>query len=727
MTTPLGSPDVMFAFDSLASGALDVEELADRLYEICSEETSAIGDGLALLDHYHRLGTLDSAAVERITAQLERAAREAPATGPGELSTYVSQRLGFEADAPSPSDSARAGHTVSMPYELRESGDRTRSFELTRSLDSSVAAPPVEHTAAISVPRSSASRPRTEPSMPSLEPVRSEPSVLPIRRPEASADTESPAAAQRPVGPGTVLRNRYVLEREIGSGGMGTVYRALDRNRLGLPEEIRYIAVKVLHPELAARKDALQTLRQEFYQAQSLSHPGIVNVFDFDQDAHVHFMTMELLDGELLGDLLVRIQPNRLRRDVAMRLLRDLGVAVAYAHEHGVLHRDLKPGNVMVSRQGEIRVLDFGLGRFQLNEPWISESGMSFDAATPTYASAERLSGKYPDSRDDIFSFACVAYEVLAGRHPFARKSAVDAREARLKPRRIRGLSGRQWRTLKQGLAWSRDDRPGTMHEMLDGLGMRERIDTGDGPQQVTAWRRTAATVLAALVAIAVLGFAGWTLYEQRDGWTAVLPSLSPAPALSSTSSAKPPAQSSSAGVAIPPVVTNDPATADNVSASADTDPGNTTPASAAATTGSTTSTGAAEGAAGATQPISVAAPPVSSSPGKLSFTVGNLPVSESASTARLTVRRTGGSAGSVSFAWRTIDDSAVGGTDFAPAAGVRETMGPGQTTATVLIPLVGDSVREPTRLFDVVIDDFTGGAARGAITRATVVIVDDD
>jgi hypothetical protein len=481
MTTPLGSPDVMFAFDSFASGALDVEELAERLYEICSEETSAIGDGLALLDHYHRLGTLTSDEVERITADLERAAREAPATGPGELSTYVSQRLGFEADSPAASGPARAGHTVSMPTELREAAaDLTRSFDLTRSMDSSIAARSPDHTAAISWPGSSASRPRSEPSMPSLEPLRPEPSVPPLRQSEAPEHVEQPAAAApRPIGPGTVLRSRYVLEREIGSGGMGTVYRALDRNRLGLPEEIRCIAVKVLHPELAARPDALQTLRQEFYQAQSLSHPGIVNVFDFDQDAHVHFMTMELLDGELLGDLLVRIQPNRLRRDVALRLLRDLGVAVAYAHEHGVLHRDLKPGNVMVSRQGEIRVLDFGLGRFQLNEPWISESGMSFDAITPTYASTERLSGKYPDSRDDLFSFACVAYEVLAGRHPFARKSATDAREEGLKPRRIKGLTGRQWRTLKQGLAWSRDDRPGTMHEMLDGLGLREQIDAG--------------------------------------------------------------------------------------------------------------------------------------------------------------------------------------------------------------------------------------------------------
>ena len=597
--------------------------------------------------------------------------------------------------------------------------------------------------------------------MPSLEPLRPEPSVPPLRQSETPEHVEQPAvAAPRPIGPGTVLRSRYVLEREIGSGGMGTVYRALDRNRLGLPEEIRCIAVKVLHPELAARPDALQTLRQEFYQAQSLSHPGIVNVFDFDQDAHVHFMTMELLDGELLGDLLVRIQPNRLRRDVALRLLRDLGVAVAYAHEHGVLHRDLKPGNVMVSRQGEIRVLDFGLGRFQLNEPWISESGMSFDAITPTYASTERLSGKYPDSRDDLFSFACVAYEILAGRHPFARKSATDAREVGLKPRRIKGLTGRQWRTLKQGLAWSRDDRPGTMHEMLDGLGLREQIDAG-ATRPDTAWRRNAATAITALVAIAALGFAGWTLYQQRDQLASLLPESTTVPATPSSPSAPSTLQGATTGVAVPADATSGTATAEGAPAVADTtatgttatgtaaagtSPTDTPPAAtagagtaAAAVTGAGTApaagagvapapgSSAAESSASATQPVSATAAPASSAPGKLGFTVSNLPVSESAATARLTVRRTGGSAGTVSFAWRTVDDSAVGGTDFAPASGVRETMGPGQTTATVLIPLVGDSVREPTRLFDVVIDDFTGGAARGAITRATVVIVDDD
>jgi hypothetical protein len=769
MTTPLGSPAVMFAFDSFANGAIDLEDLASELYEIASEHTSAIGDALALLDHHHRLGTLSLDDVERLTSELERAAREAPATGPSELSAYVSQRLGVEAESKQASaESPRVGHTVSMPSELREPGDATQwdavepnvTFDETRAFEPDfrdVSSEDIILRSEPSVPPAAeVFRPRSDPSVPSFEPVPAE-SAAPART-AARVETLHPrqpvvSAPSRPVGPGTVLRNRYVLERELGSGGMGTVYRALDRNRLGLPEEIRCIAVKVLHAELAARPDALQTLRQEFYQAQSLSHPGIVNVFDFDQDAHIHFMTMELLDGELLSDLLGRIQPNRLRRDVAMRLLRDLGLAVAYAHEHGVLHRDLKPGNVMVSRRGDVRVLDFGLGRFHLREPWISESGSSFDAATPTYSSCERLAGKYPDSRDDVFSFACIAYEVLAGRHPFGRKSARDAREASLKPRRIGGLTGRQWRTLKQGLAWDREDRPGTIFETLVGLGLTSDVPaSATVPEEQRPWQRTAATAITALVALIAVGFAAWTLHQQRDRIEAALGSAAaaqpaaakespstPNPAAPSDTGASPPAAAPSAAPpsriegddvgagpgAVLGVVTSGVAASEDRAATPNTDSAAAAPPPKVALADDA-GTGAASSVAAAPS-VHAATEPVSTSPGQLSFTVGSLPVSESAATARLTVRRTGGSAGTVSFTWHTVDDSAVGGADYASMTSARETLGPGQTSVNVLIPLVGDSVHEPTRLFDVVMDDFTGGAKRGAITRATVAIVDDD
>ena len=178
--------------------------------------------------------------------------------------------------------------------------------------------------------------------------------VLPVGTALPHSDESAPISAGPAVGAGTVLRHRYVLERELGRGGMGTVYRALDRNKQGLPTQHHHVAVKVLREELAHLPNALQALRREAHQAQSLSHPGIVNVFDFDRDGDVYFITMELLEGELLSDLIQRLRPGKLSREAATDILRDLGNAVAYAHSRGVLHMDLKPGNVMITTQGEV-------------------------------------------------------------------------------------------------------------------------------------------------------------------------------------------------------------------------------------------------------------------------------------------------------------------------------------------------------------------------------------
>ena len=243
---------------------------------------------------------------------------------------------------------------------------------------------------------------------------------------------------------------------EIGRGGGGTVYRALDLNRAGLPREDQYVAVKVLHAEAARRPDAVQALRCEYHQAQLLSHPGIVNVFDFDHEGGIYFVVMELLDGESLGALIRRLQPNKLPPETAIRLLRELGDAVAYAHDRGVLHLDLKPDNVMIDAEGHVRVLDFGLAQRQ-TAPWPSGKHASPAAATPAYASCERLVQERPDVRDDIFSFSCMAYELLTGNHPFDRQSALRARKEGFEVRRVKSLSHGQWDALQSGLAWARE------------------------------------------------------------------------------------------------------------------------------------------------------------------------------------------------------------------------------------------------------------------------------
>jgi serine/threonine protein kinase len=560
------------------------------------------------------------------------------------------------------------------------------------------------------------------------------------------------------------LRDRYVLHDEIGRGGAGTVYLAFDRNRAGLPHEQQFVALKVLRQEHARRPETLHALRREFHQAQSLSHPGIVNVFDFDHEGETYFVTMELLNGEPLGVLMRHALPHTLDRELATRILRELGDAIAYAHERDVLHLDLKPGNVMVV-DGHVRVLDFGLAQTFMAEPWISEMPLP-RAATPAYASCERLLGDLPDVRDDIFSYACLAYELLSGQHPFDRGSALEAQSAGHKPRRIRGLSHGQWRALKRGLAWSRADRSEGMQELIDGLalpvatsrhGVRRRAQARTS---VAAPRwSVAALALLVLGVVAVLGWnflprelrasvvdqaavtgsiLGDTAETVRDRVVAL--STTPAdhlePRASPAPSATPQAPPSEQGVPLsapppmsdpvvsniqPPVVESPPVQIPAVE----------TPA-VASTAQPTRPTSAiadppAEAAVSTAADTAVSTIPDRSAggPGAVEFASDTVTVSESNSTARVKVRRRGGAAGEISFVWRTLDDTALAGEDYASGE-VRETMASGQTTATLLIPIVGDSIAEHTELLDVVLDD-TSGAELGSLTRASVIIVDDD
>src|SRR5580698_2458818 len=239
---------------------------------------------------------------------------------------------------------------------------------------------------------------------------------------------------------GDVLRGRYVIEGQLGSGGMGTVYKALDRARIGHVEANAHVAVKVLHAQTRDRPDVLSKLRQEFYCVQALSHPSIVKVYELDLEQEFPFFTMELIDGEILPRTMQRFHPLPLPRDYAWAVIREVAMGLAHAHDRRVLHGDIKPQNIMVTNSGEVRILDFG------------RSGGSATALTPAYASCELLEGRTLDPRDDLFALSCLSYELLAGEHPFQHRRSTAARTAKMTPRRPAGLSRRQWRALGAGL-----------------------------------------------------------------------------------------------------------------------------------------------------------------------------------------------------------------------------------------------------------------------------------
>ena len=236
--------------------------------------------------------------------------------------------------------------------------------------------------------------------------------------PRDAARESAPGGAARELAPGDVLRGRYVIKSVLGRGGTGIVLEAIDPYRLELPNAGQRVAIKVLHPAISQRPELLARVRREFQRLQSLSHPNIVRAYDCDRDGETTFFIMECLSGLPLSRVLSARHYLPMHRSHALSIIRAVGAALAHAHSRGVVHGDLNPGNIFITNDGEIRVLDFGAS----------------PAAAPRFASCQLLDGEPADSRDDVYALACVVYLLLSGAHPFGERTAAQARTQGLKP-----------------------------------------------------------------------------------------------------------------------------------------------------------------------------------------------------------------------------------------------------------------------------------------------------
>ncbi len=286
-----------------------------------------------------------------------------------------------------------------------------------------------------------------------------------------------------PLGRGSVVKERFVLEEELGRGGMGIVFKARDLRKDEAQDRNPWVALKLLNEEFRRHPESLKALQRESRKAQHLAHANVVTVYDFDRDGGNVFMVMELLEGESLDTLIRDNESSGLGVEKALRLTRDLCRAMAYAHEQGVVHSDFKPANAFLTKEGVVKVFDFGIARAAKRADNVSGSTTLFDpgtlgALTPTYASCEMIEGLEPDSRDDVYAMACVAYELLTGKHPFNRSSAVEARDKRMTAKRPRGLKRHQWRAIQHGLQFSRDKRTASAQQFLNELMPRKRRPT---------------------------------------------------------------------------------------------------------------------------------------------------------------------------------------------------------------------------------------------------------
>ncbi len=285
-------------------------------------------------------------------------------------------------------------------------------------------------------------------------------------------DAEAARGLARSLQPGDVLAQRFVIQEIIGSGGMGTVFKARDLRRDEAQDRHPYVAVKTLNIDVLRREDSLKILQREARKAQNLSHPNIVRVYDFDRDNETLFLTMELLEGLSLEAM---IQANGLtgaKLQDALPILDQVASALEFAHSEGIVHSDLKPANILILPNGRVKVIDFGIARAIPTGGMQTIDRTTFDvqalgALTPAYASPEMIEGKDPDPRDDVFALACIAYELLTGSHPFGRTPALAARAGNLKPRRPARLSAREWRALQGGLEFDRARRTSSAKSLI--------------------------------------------------------------------------------------------------------------------------------------------------------------------------------------------------------------------------------------------------------------------
>lgn len=737
--------DVIQAWlDALATGACDEQAFLDAVQKLARKSLEAGWDTLSLIDQYYRRGRLPLELFNRLKARLG--------------SQLVGQSTAQETSVPMPvQDDASVDDSVPAPPPPRAPSSQTVRLP----------SPKVAPAARVSIDTWTAGESQPNASGRNLA------VTLPGAR-----DTKR-RASRREINVGDLLRGRYQIKSVLGRGGTATVFEAVDLYRVEMPDGGQRVALKILHMQVSSRPDLLGELQREFQLLQSLSHPHIVRVHDYDRDGDIAFLTMEYLRGHSLLGLLSARDQAPLARAYSLAIIRDVGGALAHAHSKGVIHGDLNPGNIFVTNEGDVRVLDFGAAHPPSTGPVVSASESDHSPiATPRYASVQVLEGKRPDVRDDVYGLACIAYLLLTGKHPFGEKTALAAQEEKLKPSRPQGLAHKEWQALRRGLAFDRERRPSNIEEWLHAFDWNKaagRLPVLLALVRVTPTERKRFLWPSIGIAAALLLAAGlWAGYGSRElpllgtmlsnlGLSAATapaddapvagnrheaaaeqpsppssaarsaagapPSASPQAAAPGASSRKPtagqateasaPRAASGVGERSQTTSTRTPLATRLAPAAAPISSGAAAPG--AAVRGAAVAAASAPSAATASDPdASGSATPIRS---RIELAADTIEVPLTDPAARVIVRRKGNLHGNVTFTWWTESGTAKPGQDFMAVAPHPEVIEPGQSSASLFIPVVGDSTRRQPKSFYVVISDPSAGVALGARTLTMVTI----
>jgi serine/threonine protein kinase len=257
---------------------------------------------------------------------------------------------------------------------------------------------------------------------------------------------------------GSVVAGRFVLQQRLGRGRYGPIYKALDRS---LSEALigveHHVALHELHPRIATQSTLVDRLEQLPLHPQSWSHPNIVKLLDFGRDGAGFFLCEEFLEGASLRLVLDESAPEPLAYQEVLGTLRSVGDALNYAHAKGIVHGDIRPENVFVTSGYTVKVLGLLPGTEPRLSPFFVEDAES---------------GGQPHVSDDVYGLACLAYELLTGRHPYNGNSPIEALGAGIAAHPVPNLPPLRWQALSRGLALRRERRTASVPELLAGLGV---------------------------------------------------------------------------------------------------------------------------------------------------------------------------------------------------------------------------------------------------------------
>jgi serine/threonine protein kinase/lipoprotein NlpI len=332
---------------------------------------------------------------------------------------------------------------------------------------------------------------------------------------ETSASTETLEAPKEKLARGSTFAGRYQIIEELGKGGMGRVYKAMDNE---INEEV---AIKLIKPEIAEDEKTIERFRNELKFARKIAHKNVCKMYHLAKEEETPYITMEYVEGEDLKSLVRR--KGKIPEEESIYMAKQMGEGLAEAHRLGVVHRDLKPRNIIIDKEGNAKIMDFGIAR-SVEAPGVTQTGVMI--GTPDYISPEQAEGEEADPRSDIYALGVILYELVTGRVPFKGDTALSVAlkhktQIPQDPRMLNPeLSENLDRLILKCMEKDKERRYQNTEELLSDLRNLEKglpLGLPEGKPFAVAFKKKVFIPALVVISLAIISVIIWQLLPQKE------------------------------------------------------------------------------------------------------------------------------------------------------------------------------------------------------------------